>query len=48
MDVVVGRVVVGDVGPQVVERTQELLGEGALELLAPGLGGGEGTEGVVP
>ena len=48
VEVVVGRILVGNVGPEVIERAQELLREGSLELLAAGFGGGKGTERVVP
>ena len=48
MDVVVGWVLAGDVGPQVVERTQELLGEGALDFWRPDLAVDRGPRGSLP
>ena len=48
VDVVVGRVVVGDVGPEVVERAQELLRDGSLKLLPPDRALKKGAELVVP
>ena len=47
MDVVVGRIIVGDVATEVAKWTEELLREGALDFLTAGFGGREGPDWVV-